>query len=270
MVGRHLAAVAMGIWIFVGGMSATNAADVGGMPTKAVVVSPPEPVGGWTFNLTPYFWAAGLKGDVKLGPNAPLTKIDLDFIKILDHLRFAFMGTMEARNGRFGIVTDTIYLSLKASATGPAGFVNAQLADKTFIGTFVGAYRAIDQGTWWLDLEAGGRAWAMKVDLDFASVPLGVSRSFSKNKSWIDPIIGIRGRAYLAPNFFVQGYADIGGFGVASKSTWQVAGLLGYQYSPKVSFLAGYRYMAVDYDRNGFVWDVNLSGPIFAASFKLN
>jgi hypothetical protein len=34
--------------------------------------------------------------------------------------------------------------------------------------------------------------------------------------------------------------------------------------------MAGYRYLAVDYNRDGFLWDVNLSGPILAINFKLN
>jgi hypothetical protein len=34
--------------------------------------------------------------------------------------------------------------------------------------------------------------------------------------------------------------------------------------------MAGYRYLAVNYDRGGFVWDVSMAGPIVAISFTLN
>jgi len=250
-------------------MSSADAADIA---NKAPVqpVTAPAPISNWTFQITPYLWAAGLDGDVRLGPNAPLTHVDASFGDILDHLRFAAMATVEVRYARFGVVADLIYLSLAASATGPFGFLNAQLKDKTFIATVSGAYRAVDAGSWWLDLEAGARVWAMDVDLGFSVVPLGVSRNYSVSKSWADPIIGIRARAYLNQQFFIQGYADVGGFGVASKSTWQLAGLIGYQYSPTISFIAGYRYMAVDYNRDGFLWDVSMSGPVFGATFRLN
>ena len=249
--------------------TAANAADI---PAKAPpkVVAAAAPVDAWSFKITPYFWAAGLTGDVKLGPAAPLTHVDASFWDILGDLKFAAMATLEARKGRYGLVADVIYLSLATSATGPLGFVNAQLKDKTFMTTINAAYRVVDNGPWWLDLEAGARIWAMNFNVGFQLVPVGFSTSYSLSKSWIDPVIGVRAHANLGQGFFVQGYADVGGFGVSSQSTWQVAGLLGYEYSPKVSLLAGYRYLSVDYNRNGFVFDVDMSGPIFGVSFKLN
>lgn len=250
-------------------ISVSVAADIlAPMPTKAPVLTPPPPA--WSSEFTPYFWLSGLNGNTQVGPSAPVTNIDLSFSDLIQHTGFAAMGTAEVRYGKFGFVADMMYLSLGAGATGPAGYVNAQLKDKTFIGTFNFAYRVIENGPYWVDLEAGVRGWAMNVDLAFDAVPLGASRTYGVNESWIDPIIGVRVRADLGSNFFVEGYADIGGFGVSSKSTWQIAGLLGYQYSPTMAFMAGYRYLAVDYDRNGFLWDVNLSGPILAINFKLN
>jgi hypothetical protein len=265
-----------GLRLFMAGLAlalAARAADAADIPTKApaAVVAAPAPVEGWWFQVTPYFWAAGLKGNVRPGPNAPLAQVDASFTDILDDLGFAAMATIEARKGRFGLVGDLIYLSLTSTARGPLGFVGAQLKDKTFLAQVNAAYRVVDNGAWWLDLEAGARIWAMDMDLTFSiAPPIGASRTFSLSKSWVDPIIGVRARANLGQGFFVQGYADVGGFGVSSDSTWQVAGLLGYQYSPAISFLAGYRYLAVDYDRNGFVWDVDLHGPIFALAWKLN
>jgi hypothetical protein len=250
----------------------TSVATAADIATKAPpqLVTSPAPINNWTFQITPYLWAAGLEGDVRVGPNAPLTHVDASFGDILDHLRFAAMATVEVRYARFGVVADLMYLSLSASATGPLGYLNAQLKDKTFIATVSGAYRVVDAGSWWLDLEAGARVWAMNINLGFGVVPLGVSRTYNLDKSWADPIVGIRARAYLNEKFFVQGYADVGGFDVSSKSTWQLAGMIGYQYSPTISFIAGYRYLAVDYNRNGFIWNVDMHGPMFGATFKLN
>jgi hypothetical protein len=251
-------------------VSTSTAADMADpMPAKApVLMSAPAPA--WSFEFTPYFWLSGLNGDTQVGQKAPITNIDLSFSDLIQHTGFAAMGTAELRYGKFGFVADMMYLSLAASATGPAGYVNAQLKDKTFIGTFNVAYRAIENGPFWVDLEAGVRAWTMNVDLAFDVAPLGASRTYGVNKSWVDPIIGIRARADLGSKFFVEGYADVGGFGVSSKSTWQVAGLLGYQYSSTLAFMAGYRYLAVDYNRDGFLWDVNMSGPILAINVRLN
>lgn len=270
-VRRNAMSVIAGGVLSLAMISASAAADAPIlMSTKTPVLTSASTPSAWSFEFTPYFWLAGLSGDVRVGPNAPLTNVDLSFSDIIHHTGFAAMGAVELRNGKFGIVADLIYLSLGARATGPLGYVNGQLKDKTFIGTVNVAYRVIENGPYWVDLEAGMRGWAINMDLAFDVVPIGVSRTYSLDKSWIDPIIGVRARANLGSNFFVLGYADVGGFGVSSKSTWQVAGLLGYQYSPMVSFMAGYRYLAVDYNRSGFLWDVNMAGPIMAISFKLN
>jgi hypothetical protein len=243
-----------------------HAADVGqGVPIKAAPVAIPDYA--WTFQFTPYLWAAGLKGDIALGPAVPPVGIDLGFMDMLKHLKMAFMGTFEARYGRLGLIADISYLHAKDQATGPFGFTNASLVDKTSFGTFLGAYRVVDQKSNWIDVVGGGRLWWRRDELDITA-PIVGAISATKEKAWLDPIIGIRARAYLGPQIYAEVYGDVGGFGVAAKSDWQVMGTLGYQYSPTTSFFGGYRYLAVDYNRNGYVWDVKLAGPIFGASFK--
>ncbi len=43
---------------------------------------------------------------------------------------------------------------------------------------------------------------------------------------------------------------------------WDVAGTLGYQFKENLSAVAGYRALGVDYNHNGFVYDVVQKGPI--------
>lgn len=244
---------------------AVNAADLPQpLPVKASPVQ--TPTNEWSYSFSPYLWAAALKGDVQLGALAPPVQIDASFGDILNNLRMTFMGTFEARNDKIGFISDLMYLGVKVSGTGPLGFVNAQLSDKTFIGTFAGAYRIIDQGSAWIDVVGGARVWWRDDVLDITGG--GGAISASKEKSWVDPIIGLRAQAYLSPNFYVQIYGDVGGFGLGAKSDWQVVGLLGYQYDATKSFFGGYRYLAVDYNRGGYTFDVNLSGPVFGATFK--
>ena len=59
-----------------------------------------------------------------------------------------------------------------------------------------------------------------------------------------------------------------GGFGVGADIDWQVQGTLQYQYNDWVTLEAGYRYLAVDYNDGGFVWDVSMQGPIIGAKFR--
>jgi hypothetical protein len=244
--------------------SQARAADI--PPTvKAPVLAAPH--SAWTFEFSPYLWAAGINGDVALGPAVPPVGIDVGFDTILKHLRMTFMAVFEARYEKWGLIADLSYLYVKADARGPAGFVEAELKDKTFFATIAGAYRFVDQQTFWIDAIAGGRAWWLSDTLKITG-PGPIAISITRDQSWFDPIVGLRARAYVTPQFYLQAYGDVGGFGVGAKSDWQVAGLVGYEYSRSVTFFGGYRHLAVNYDNDGYVFDVALSGPVFGATFK--
>ena len=53
---------------------------------------------GWTFKFAPYFWAAGLSGDIaQFG--LPQVSVDASFDNIFDHLDVGLMAIGEARYG---------------------------------------------------------------------------------------------------------------------------------------------------------------------------
>ncbi|MGB6270125.1 MAG: hypothetical protein WBF44_00910 [Pseudolabrys sp.] len=108
--------IAMGVGV------ATHAAD---MPTKAPI-TPPPPIEGWTFSLTPYGWILSLNGSNTV--KGRTTDVNAGFFDILDHTQFpkdlmelAALG--EARYGRFALLTDIVYLKagLGASITRSRG-----------------------------------------------------------------------------------------------------------------------------------------------------
>ena len=94
------------------------------------------------------------------------------------------------------------------------------------------------------------------------------TREASGSKTWVDPQIGVAGDVALGNGFGLHGEADVGGFGVGADIDWQVQGTLQYRYSNRVTLEAGYRYLAVDYDNDGFVFDVAMQGPIIGAKFR--
>jgi hypothetical protein len=59
---------------------------------------------------------------------------------------------------------------------------------------------------------------------------------------------------------------DIGGFGVGSHFTWNLAAILRYQVSPRVSAGAGYRILDINYSEGtgtrAFRYDVQMRGPV--------
>lgn len=240
-----------------------------GPAAAADLVAPEEPVTepGWEFVFAPYFWAAGMKGDVAAF-GAPEVEVDLSFSDILEHFDIGVMGVGEARNDRFGILTDLMYIKLSGDSEVSAHHIDADIKLTTEMLTLLGAveYRLFEGEGGSFDVLAGGRLWWVNNDLDFDGAAINVSANDSE--TWVDPIVGVRGRVNLSPDFFFTGWGMIGGFGVASEFFWDAMGGLGYQVSDSFDLVAGYRGLSVDYKNDGFVLDVVEHGPILGAVFR--
>jgi hypothetical protein len=183
---------------------------------------------GWAFQLTPYIWGAGLKGDVGTRSNLPTAEIDASFGDIIENTDFAFMLVGEARCGRWGLVADLAYLSIGADGTTPGLLFSGVETDAdTFIGTLGLTYRLIDWPDRWLDLVAGGRVWSVDNDVTFKAGRLP-EFSTGVSESWIDPVVGLRGSINLGSGFVAAAYADVGSG--ASDLTWQIYGGIGYRH----------------------------------------
>jgi hypothetical protein len=116
-----------------------------------------------------------------------------------------------------------------------------------------------------LDVVGGIRYWHLSMELDFSPGALpGAEASGSRN--WVDAVVGLQGKAHLSPRWFVVGKGDFGGGG--SNFTYQLFGGVGAQICKSVSFIVGYRDLDVDYDRNGFTFDMALKGMVIGAGIK--
>lgn len=231
--------------------------------------SPTTQASGWQFSASPYLWMSGMKGDMGVVEQVEPVAVDLSFIDILGALKFALMGTFDARNGRFVATVDALYLSMGTSKNidiREEDFLDVELKSKTFVSTLAAGYRAVDQGPLSLDVLAGVRITSMKTSLDLA----GPQRSFSgsKTETWLDPIVAIRFQAPLGERWAVRTYGDIGGFGVASDLTWQLQGIVEYELSNRWSLYAGWRHVDVDFHNNGFVFDAAMDGPVLGAFYR--
>ena len=226
------------------------------------------PGGGWSFALTPYVWFTGLDGDVGVIRGLPAASVDAGFDDLIENADFAFMLAAEARRGRFGVVTDFTYLGLSADGDTPGRlFDDAEVESDTVFATVAGFYRAVAGDGLSLDAFAGARIWYVDTEIDLGAGLLP-ARGAEDDELWADPVVGLRWNKQLGRGFFLAGAADIGGFGVASDFTWQLLGTLGYRFNDRFAARAGYRHLDVDYEDDGFVWDLELSGPILGASFR--
>ena len=222
---------------------------------------------GWTFSFVPYLWAAGLEGDIAVS-GLPSVEVDASFLDIIKHFDFGFMGVGEARYGNLGFVSDFMYIKLSADNEVTAGPIDADIELSSEMLTFLGAaeYRLIDAEGGSLDALAGARVWWVKTELDFDGVALDASGSDSE--TWIDPIIGLKGRLNFNEDFYFTSWAMIGGFGVSSDFIWDVMGGLGWNAWDSVSLVAGYRGLGVDYEHDGFLFDIVQHGPLIGAAFR--
>jgi hypothetical protein len=248
------------------------AADVETVPP----VPAPAPERQWTITVAPYFWMAGLDGDVGLFGQEPV-HLDESFSDIIQDLKFGGMIVTELHNGEIGIFNDLMYAKTEAdesvtrSLLGVPTTLAATVKSTSFTGTLMGEYRIYSEPAGTLDLMAGARLWDIDNDINialtFGSAPLAAF-SGSDGATWVDPMVGAKGRYNINETWFVNGWAMVGGFGAGSDITWDLLAAVGYQYNEHISFGLGYRALGVDYDHDGFVYDVVQHGPILGTVFK--
>lgn len=239
---------------------AANAADI--------VSPPPESDSGWSFMFAPYVWAAGLDGKVaQFG--LPEVEIDASFGDVLKNFDIGLMGVGEARNGRFGVAADLLWVKLSAGQDTPLGLLADSVdADiETLMFTAVGSYSLYLAEGGNLDIMAGGRLWSVDTELSLNGGTLD-GRTASDGDTWVDPVIGLKGRVNLSPEFYFTGWGFIGGFDVSSKFMWDAMAGLGYAPSDSFSIVAGYRGLGVDYSDDGFDYDVVQHGPLLGFVFN--
>ena len=111
----------------------------------------------------------------------------------------------------------------------------------------------------------GIRYWHVTGELEFRPGLLpGVE--VSRSRGWVDAVGGIRARVALSKSWFITGKADLGGGG--SKFTYQLFGGVGYKLGDHFALFGGYRDLNVNYDKNDFLFDMSLHGPIIGVSIR--
>jgi len=268
------------------GAQAAYAAD-------AVLAQPEEPTPieverpGWAVQITPYMWAAGLKGDISPFRRAPTISVDKSFSDVMNDLNFGGFVNVWGRYDRYVVSGDMMYVNTTdGHATGPlpalqipglgvqippGASVDAKVDTKQFMATLQGGYRVLDMPQFTLDALAGARFWYISNDVTVtARHPLIGSRTATHGEDfgWVDPVIGARAFFRLTERLSLQAQADIGGFGAGSDLTWSALATANYTFTDHLSVSAGYKVLKVDYDHNGHVYDTRLSGPVLGMTYR--
>ncbi|MGX1306595.1 opacity protein-like surface antigen [Amorphus suaedae] len=256
-----IVALGAGLASFVGGP--VSAADLY-EPVAEVAAAPAKPVPAWKLSIAPYFWAAGMSGTVA-SFGAPGVDVDMNFSDILSDLDFSVMLAGEARYGRFSLTTDLLYLKLSTKETTPRGILasNVSLGSSTTEFTALAGYSVLDLPNARLDVVGGARVWSVENKLSFNGGLLN-GRTFKDSETWVDAMGGLKGRVDLSDKVYLTGMA-LGGGG-SSDFAWDLLGGLGYEITDRISAIAGYRAIGVDYQNGPFDFDVTIQGPIIGAS----
>jgi len=246
----------MGLLIVAGFLSGTVFAETTSSPENE----------GWEFTVAPYLWMAGIEGSAGTVPGVPAAQVDADFSDILENLDIALMAVGEARYGKWAVVDDFMYLNLSAGGQAPAPVSGKIEADITsVINTLAAAYRVVEDEKIAVDLYAGARLWHVDTELAIKSGPSAGTKT-QGDDLWIDPVIGAKVVGTLSEKISIT----LGGFfGMgASDEDWSLMAMFNYDVKEWVALTAGYRHMSVDYEDGGFVYDVEMSGPVLGAVFR--
>ena len=221
--------------------------------------------------VTPYLWTAGMEGDIAILPGLPPVHAESDFSDILDTLDFALASTIEVRRGRWAFLGDISYLKTSQGADLPPAtsmFESASLESQSLAGTAAAAYRVVETADGSsIDLIGGARFNWAENDVRLTRPDDTEARGVN-DESWFDPIVGVRAMTRLSPRWSLTGYADVGGFGVSSDLTWQALATADYRLNDRFSLVVGYRYYAIDYSDDGFVFDIAQHGPVIGAAIR--
>ncbi|MFC3337909.1 hypothetical protein [Paracandidimonas soli] len=241
----------------------------------------------WALQVTPYLWAAGLKGNISPFKHAPTMAVDKSFSDVIDDLNVGGFINVWGRRDRFVFSADVMYVNTSdaygkgplpafqlpgfGSPIPPGSNLKARIDSKQLTATLQGGYRVVDTPAFTLDVLGGARFWHISTDISVtASHPaIGVQTARHNEKfDWIDPLVGVRAFLPVTESLSFQVQADAGGFGAGGSRTWSTLATVNYVFSDRLSASAGYKALDVDYDHGGHVYDIRLRGPVLGLTYR--
>ena len=246
--------------------------------------------GDWKLRAQIYGWFPGVSGETIFPPPATGgTSVGLEASDYLKALHFVFMGGLEARKGRYGVLTDYIYLDFKANRsgsrdfglTGPGGFITVPADAQADIGlrlrgwswSLAGTYALVDKPTY--ELQAVGGVRLLKIDTtanwnitgNVASLPPASLQGAATVKPAVwDAIVGVKGRAQFGQGrWFAPYYLDIGTG--ESDFTWQAVGGVGYAFDWG-EVVGSYRHLDYRFGQSSGMQNLQFSGPAVSFGFR--
>jgi len=217
----------------------------------------------WHFLLAPYVWFAGVEGDITTLPGAPASHIDVSATDALKDTEASFMLMFEAKKGRHGMLFDVFYSDVLNESETNTEYelrLNASMQNTMVTAGYI--YELHKSQHTEINAFAGLRYWEVDTQLHFrygSGTPQRMS--FHNSESWLDPMAGAEAKIRLGDSpVYLSGFLGAGGASGGSDSFYDVSAHVGYKFTDSIVTSVGYRIFDVDYQDDGFVYDVKQAG----------
>ena len=212
---------------------------------------------GLNFELTPYFWAAGIDGKLDIGGES--VHFNRDFSDLWDNTDAAFMGLAVISYNRFVLYVDYDYLSLSNKEHTRRGVLvpigTKVTADTDLnVGTYGGGYRFNTFGKNTIDVLIG----AQLTDVDEKIKAAGAK--FENKDSITDTVVMLRPSLQFSEHWRFNPTLAYGISG-DSDTTYSLMPQLQYQVADSFALRIGYKRLYYKFKNNGNELNSSFSGP---------
>lgn len=298
------------------GLSSPSSAQTAATGSPEIPASASPQASDWSFTFTPYAWLTAMSGSQTVKGRTVTVDTNTIQMFDKSQSLVPFMGYFEARyRDRIGLFVDLMYAHLTAADSATRNYniqpgvglnvaARASVDYETLTLQFGGAYQVVKVGPdrsaegpgmagvgqTAFDVLAGGRYWYDKADITLdmnAALNVNVpDLEFSADRrkviarsgsvGWVDPFVGFRARHKAAPGQDLSLEADIGGFGIGSRISYQALGAYRFNVGSTGSVawagVLGYRVLYVDYIQGSgpSLFEMNLlqHGPLIGFSAR--
>jgi hypothetical protein len=211
----------------------------------------------WRITITPYVWMSGFEGTIGVG--SKISEVDVSFSEGAGDFEFGFASLLEIRRHPWVLRTDFFYVSLSDEQATSAGNTLTVGQDELMLHPEVG-YTLLTRPWGGVDGLIGARYWNLGVDL---SEP---PQAVSADRNWVDVTVGANVHYQPGEKWRLVAKADVGAGG--SDLIWQLYGGAGYDLGRCCALVAAWRHLDIDYDKDAFLYDVQLSGPTVGVTLR--
>ncbi|MEW6998152.1 hypothetical protein AADZ86_10640 [Colwelliaceae bacterium BS250] len=223
----------------------------------------------WQFKFTPYIWAAandgksGAYGTLPNGmPFESVSDIDISFSDLAEELDFGTMFNFTASNGDWLLYSEVTVLNIFDAKPPQPGTSDISVEIGGEIVDVAAGHRILARDNFNLYGYVGARYFNLEVDVE--SNNLG---TISTGDDFVDPFIGVHAKWQINNTFGLQGRLEVGGLDDQPSENTLVSVVLDHNLNENWSLKYFYRMMKVDYKDNGFIYEMEVTGPGIGATY---